>query len=265
MNFSAAASNWLQSVDSKMRDCSWTEFCQLLLDRFGRDEHELLLRCLFNIRQTTTVSDYIDKFAKLVDQLTAYGSTSDLVCYTTKFVDGLRDDIRSAVLIQRPATWDTACVLARLQEEVANSVKRSEFRSSDSAGYSKPQFRTALPLPAPPAVPEVPVTASTVDCRGTDAARARSTDDKWAALKAYRRAQGLCQRCVEKWSRDHKCAPSVELHVLQELLEAFNPADDTISSPEVPSSPNDQLFLALSSAAVTGQASVRTLCMKGSI
>ena len=67
MNFSAAASNWLQSVDSKMRDCSWTEFCQLLLDRFGRDEHELLLRCLFNIRQTTTVSDYIDKFAELVD------------------------------------------------------------------------------------------------------------------------------------------------------------------------------------------------------
>lgn len=43
MNFSSAAARWLQSVDHKIRACSWPEFCQLLLDRFGRDEHELLL------------------------------------------------------------------------------------------------------------------------------------------------------------------------------------------------------------------------------
>lgn len=48
-------------------------------------------------------------------------------------------------------------------------------------------------------------------------------------------------------------------------MEAFNLEDDNQSNPE-PTSPNaDQLFLALSSAAVTGQSAVKTLCMEGDI
>jgi hypothetical protein len=38
--------------------------------------------------------------------------------------------------------------------------------------------------------------------------RGRPQDDKWAALRAFRRAKGLCVKCAEKWSREHKCPPS---------------------------------------------------------
>jgi hypothetical protein len=53
-----------------------------------------------------------------VDQLAAYSSHSDPLFYTLRFIDGLRGDIKSIVLVQHPQDLNTACVLASLQEEV---------------------------------------------------------------------------------------------------------------------------------------------------
>jgi hypothetical protein len=43
----------------------------------------------------------------------------------------------------------------------------------------------------------------------TDLHRPRAVGDKLAALRAYRRARGLCHRCAEKWSCDDQCPSSV--------------------------------------------------------
>jgi hypothetical protein len=71
MHFTTATSRWVQTVQSHLRSCSWSELCGWVLVRFGRDHHELLIRQLFHIRQTSSVSKYIDSFSSLVDQLTA--------------------------------------------------------------------------------------------------------------------------------------------------------------------------------------------------
>lgn len=73
-----------------------------MLTRFGQDHHELLLRQLFQIRQTGSVSEYIDQFSVIVDQLSAYGGTGDPLYFTTRFVDGLKDYIRAPVSLHRP-------------------------------------------------------------------------------------------------------------------------------------------------------------------
>jgi hypothetical protein len=114
MSFTDAAARWFQSVETKLRRASWQEFIIALLDRFGREQKELLIRQLFHIKQTGSVTDYVDKFAGLVDQLTAYGHVTEPVYYAMRFVDGLRDDIRTAVSLHRPATFDTAASLALL-------------------------------------------------------------------------------------------------------------------------------------------------------
>lgn len=41
----------------------------------------------------------------------------DPLYYTLKFVDGLKDDIKAVVMLQRSSDFDTAVVLAQLQEE----------------------------------------------------------------------------------------------------------------------------------------------------
>ena len=90
----------------------------------ARDQHELLIRQLFHIKQTGSVSEYIEQFSTLVDQLAAYSSPQDPLYFTLRFIDGLRDDIKSVVLVQRPQDLDTACALASLQEEVGDSSRR---------------------------------------------------------------------------------------------------------------------------------------------
>lgn len=101
------ASRWLPSVEHKMKSCSWDQFAKLVLDRFGREHHELLVRQFLSIRQTSSVSDYIERFLVLADQLVAYESQPNPVYFTMRFIDGLTAEIRAAVLIHRPPDLDT--------------------------------------------------------------------------------------------------------------------------------------------------------------
>ena len=48
--------------------------------------------------------------------------------------------------------------------------------------------------------------------------------DKLAALKSYRRANGLSFTCGEKWAgKAHNCLAQISLHVIQELIDAVQP------------------------------------------
>lgn len=120
--------NWTQSVDNRLKSVSWPEFSSMVMDRFGCDQQESLLRQFFHLRQTGSMAEYVEQFSGLVDHLVAYGHSTDPLYYTTHFVDGLHDDIHSVVMIHRPATLDSACSLAMLQEEVADPARRREFR-----------------------------------------------------------------------------------------------------------------------------------------
>lgn len=134
MQFSGAAARWLQSVEYQLDHMSWEHFCALITKRFAKNQHQMLLRQLFHIRQSSSMSVYIDEFSQLVDQLNAYQRMSDPLYYTMKFVDGLRDDIKAVVMLQRPKDFDTAAVLAQLQEEAGEMVKKHDYRKA-STGF----------------------------------------------------------------------------------------------------------------------------------
>jgi hypothetical protein len=72
---------------------------------------------MFHIKQTSTISDYIECFTDLIEQLAAYTTNPDILAYTARFIDGLCDDIHPAILVARPPDLDSACTLALLQEE----------------------------------------------------------------------------------------------------------------------------------------------------
>jgi hypothetical protein len=237
-----------------------------VLDRFGREHHELLVRQLFTTYQSGSVADYIDEFASLMDQLHAYEGVHDPLHYTMKFIDELKPEYKSHVLMQRPSTLDTAFVLARLQEEVVVPFKKKENTRPESGFHQRLSLKGSLPLLPPPSKLFKQPIAPAEDRRFSEAARAKSPDERWRALRAYRRAKGLCQYCGDKWSNDHKCADTVQLHALQELMELFPEAeDDSVSSHSPPSQEGEQLFLTLSVAALEGSHAPRTMCLMGSV
>ncbi|WVZ62778.1 hypothetical protein U9M48_012480 [Paspalum notatum var. saurae] len=266
MHFSAATAHWLQSVEKGLKYVTCGEFCQMLLARFGRDQHELPVRQLFRMKQIGTVSEHIDKFAELVDQLHAYESHTDPLHYTMRFIEGLRPDLQASVLVQRPSDLDTAYVLARLQEEVAEARVRKDYRRPDAFTSFKPVHRGpfAASTQAPTKTEPHHSSVQAEDRRSLEASHARASYDKVAALRAYRRAQGLCQRCAEKWTRDHKCPASIQLQVLQEVWDLFPCEDQQQSaSDEQPSTEDAQLFLVLSEVAVMGTEAPRTMHFAG--
>jgi hypothetical protein len=221
MYFDGPAARWLQSIEHRAKYFTWDQFCKFVHDKFDRDQHEILIRQLFHIHQTGPIADYIEQFAQLVDQLATYTSTTDPMYYTMRFIDGLRDDIKSIVLVQHPQDLDTAFVLSALQEEVGDTHRRREFKRLESGFHSKPPSKNPLPLLAPPR-DKLALQYSTADTRSVDTSRATSpTDSKAAALRAYRRALGLCYKCSEKWSKKNKCSPTVQLHTVQELWIYF--------------------------------------------
>lgn len=132
---------------------TWASFCQLLHDRFDRDQHESLLRQIFNIRQTSTVSTYVTAFSELVDQLKSYSPNSDPLFFTTRFIDGLRQDIKSVIMVLQPQSFDAAVRLALLQEEAAPAQGHRTTRGGDWPQVPRPRLpasATPLPLPPPP-------------------------------------------------------------------------------------------------------------------
>jgi hypothetical protein len=102
MQFTGPAARWLQSVEPQLPYISWSDFGGMIRERFGRDQHEILIRQFFHIKETTIVAVYVEQFSQLVDQLKAYSTISDPLYYTMRFIDGLHDDIKSVVLVQCP-------------------------------------------------------------------------------------------------------------------------------------------------------------------
>ena len=124
---------WYQSIAPQLPCTTWDSFCSLLHERFDRDQHEFLLRQLFNIRQQTSVSAYATAFSELVDQIKSYCPNSDPLFFPQCFIDGLRQDIKAIVLVQRPQNFDAAVRLALLQEEVGTLSCSIDYDSAAAA------------------------------------------------------------------------------------------------------------------------------------
>jgi hypothetical protein len=155
----------------------------MILDRFGRDQHELLVRQLLQIKQSGPIAEYIDKFAGLIDQLAAYEGMGNPLHFTMRFIDGLKDDLKSAVLIQRPKDLDTAYILAQLQEELSESSRKMELKRQDYP--SKSFYRGSSQFSSQSKQPKQ-LLATAEDRRSVEAARLSSTDEKWRSLRAFR-------------------------------------------------------------------------------
>ena len=59
MYLEGPAARWFQSMERRLTHAPWDTFCTLLMDRFGRDEHEVLIHRFFHIKQSGSVPHYI--------------------------------------------------------------------------------------------------------------------------------------------------------------------------------------------------------------
>ena len=139
-----------------------------------------------------------------------------------RFVDGLRPELKAIILVSKPKSLDAAISMALVQEEVATVLTSRALSQIDWTSSNKFIPKTALPLPLPPRHDK-----QLAPTAATPTPATMSVDAKLAAVKTYRCAMGLCNKCGAKWSKDHKCNPQDQLHVVQELWDLLQDEDYT--------------------------------------
>jgi hypothetical protein len=166
------------------------------------------MRQFYAIKQTTTVADFIERFDVLMNHLMSYSEDTQPYYFLTQFIEGLQEDIRVVVMIQRPCDLDTACSLALLQEEVAEG---------DSATSIHQGEHHIVKLPPRGSLPH--------QLQGTSRPPSHAEDHRGAVCHYYVwfcRAKGLCHKYGERWSHEHRCSARVQLHVMEEFLDLFS-------------------------------------------
>lgn len=159
------------------------------------------------------MTDYHSRFEEISHGILLYNPSYDDTFFVTQFLGGLKEEIRAAIALHRPKTVQDASELALLQELELEAVKPNSIAKS----YFKVQPKT-------PYAGEVIKPQQKKD---EIKAPTKNTEDKFASLKSFRRANGLCFVCGEKWtSKNHQCPTHIPIYVIQELMEAVQVDSD---------------------------------------
>ncbi|WVZ58303.1 LOW QUALITY PROTEIN: hypothetical protein U9M48_008586, partial [Paspalum notatum var. saurae] len=254
LNFSGAAATWLQTIECKEWILDWDHLCSLVFTRFDKNQYQLQLRQLDSLKQTGSVQEYQERFEQLSHGILLYNAAYDETYFVTRFLGGLREDIRAPIALHRPKDVDTASALALLQEEELENVKKKTVQKGDSKDFSKfGQKWTAEKFKSTPRKEE------------STKVEKDPFDEKLSALKAFRKANGLCFKCGDKWGQNHKCPKKIPLHVLEEFLEVFELQDIQVSESDGEDNSGNEGVCAVEQSPLQATQKFRTLKLLGRI
>lgn len=130
-------------------------------------------------------------------QIKAHDPNFDSAITCNKFVDGLKPEIKSIVLMHKPVDLDTASSLALLQEELTVEYPRREPRKLE-ANHTNFKFSSRPTTANSQFTTRTPNYASPEEKQHVEALKIQSMEEKMNAVKSFRRAKGLCYKCGMK-------------------------------------------------------------------
>ena len=185
------------------------------------------MRQLDGLRQSGSVSELLVRFEELSHAVLLYNPTYDDTFFVTRFLGGLVEEICSAIALHRPKNVQEASTLALLQEAELDNRRKKYVPT-----LPKPSFRT---FSSTEKQKQMGVDKPDKVTAGKQPFDKPEYDDKVKALMVFRKKNGLCYKCGEKWGHGHKCPPQVSLHVIEELFDAMefqSSSDSDVSDAE---------------------------------
>ncbi|KAK1646376.1 hypothetical protein QYE76_064181 [Lolium multiflorum] len=183
------AALWFQAYKRTHRLVNWDNFVRSVVEEFGQDEFDGQMTRLLQLKQTSTVGEYRLAFEECMYHLISIDGNSRW--FVSQFIFGLREDIRLAVRLQGPTSITRAASLAGIQEE---ETEHHRTRNRPAAPTKHPPSAVTATLTAPPAV-------------RSEWPRKQGNDDfnRERQLRDFRRANNLCFKCGDKFSKEHQC------------------------------------------------------------
>lgn len=242
------AALWLQAFKRWHFLLHWDDFVAAVLEEFGQDEYEGQMNRLMQLKQTGLVMEYRSAFESCMYNLIALDPTLGSKWFVSQFVFGLRDEIRCAVRLQAPSSVTRAASLARIQEE---EVEHYRPRQRQTGAFCAAPV--GLPLPAPPPAagrPDPPKQGP-----GEDYTRERQ-------LRDFRRANGLCFQCGDKYNKEHHRKRQAQLLMIN--VGAFGEllSDETVAVLDTEDTPTEAACCHISVHAMAGSEAVETVRLR---
>jgi len=180
LNFDEPAAQWLQVYKKKNKSNSWLQFVLAVEQKFGKDNYRRAVTELLELQQTGTVEEYYQAFQTLQFEVCMYNSEYGEVFFTSQFINGLKEEIRYPVQAQVPADVDRAYLLAKIQQKICDRSRGKGLRSAIS---TKPGSSAVKAEPK----------------------HQQPTSNLWKErqLRDYRKANGLCYLCGDKYDPTH--------------------------------------------------------------
>ncbi|CAO2166488.1 unnamed protein product [Urochloa humidicola] len=262
INFKSNAKLWLQTYEAHHTIESWPDLCVAVEHKFGRDLYQNHMRDLLQIKQTTTVEEYAERFSQAQHRVLVHNKDMGDVFFVQKFLDGLNYNISSAITLHKPRIVDGALSLVLMQEDLLElEAKNKQFvpKSGGNKFYARPSSSVQMG--------QQQTTSNGLlgsSPQGNKTSGKPKWDDKVAALRSARRAKGLCMKCGEPYSPQHKCPKQVSLQALEELWELAqisNSEEDT-SSAKLDTDSKEEI-LAISEFATEGTLGKKTIRLQG--
>jgi hypothetical protein len=154
------------------------------------------MKALLNLKQQGSVDEYHREFQALVYRVTMYNPHYDEHFFVTRFIRGLKPELRNMVEAQVPASVERVVLLERVQQEILEVDKPKSQRAT----YA----RTDLPVPHQDFLKP---------------ALKLATGDFWKdkQFRDYRKANGFCFKCGEKFDPTHQCGakPAAALNAIE--------------------------------------------------
>jgi hypothetical protein len=180
VHFEGAAAQWLQVYRKRVRNPTWLDFVLVVEDKFGKDDYRKALTELLELRQISSVKEYYKSFHELQFQVCMHNDGYGELFFASQFVNGLNEDIRYTVQSQVPQDSDRAFLLEKIQQRI---VDRGKLKTTKASGLYRNN-----------GVPNRPETGTPM---------ANSTLWRERQLRDYRKANGLCYFCGDKYDPTH--------------------------------------------------------------
>lgn len=207
------ALSWYNWEINRRQFESWGQFKAGLMLRFGNLKIRGPSQSLFCIKQTGTISDYVQRFEDLSSQVTGLDDQK----LEGIFLNGLTQEMQELVHMQKPRNLPEMVAEARAMESsIMRRVVKKELmlaNNKNKENHGSEYKSSSFSNPHTWKMKSVVTDSGQGSEKQSGRWEQRPKRHNSSIELDEKRRKGICFRCDGKWSREHKY-PNKELRVL---------------------------------------------------
>nr|XP_027123207.1 uncharacterized protein LOC113739959 [Coffea arabica] len=206
MYLDGKADKWFQGVKIEKPRLGWEEFEDMLCRRFNDRSCKDIVEEFNKLQQVGSIEDYQERFEELKPLMMIKNRNLDENYFISSFISGLKEEIKPVVRMLKPATLSEAFELSQWQEQVIRIQNKSSKENTRPMGENKFGITRSANTSVGTNSYKVPATSNFKHTKFRSSPGDTKEPAKLSAQELqYRRSNGLCFRCGEKYGMGHQC------------------------------------------------------------